>query len=152
MTYCVPPGAAPEETGALIDHIVARYHRVHRAQLPTLLRCAQRVEARHARDPAGPHGLADLIALIGWEMGVHMEKEDQGLFRMMRDARDEHAAWLHELLARTQGQRAPGEPCDDCGALCDGVARFAADLAEHIRLENEVLFPRFGAQARAQGA
>lgn len=149
MTYCVPPGAAPEETGALIDHIVARYHRVHRAQLPTLLRCAQRVEARHARDPAGPHGLADLIALIGWEMGAHMEKEEQGLFPMMRDA---HAARLRELLARTQGQRAPGEPSGDWGALCDGVARFAADLAEHVRLENEVLLPRFGAHTRRQGA
>ena len=33
------------EPAALIDHILARYHEVHRAQLPELIRMARRVEA-----------------------------------------------------------------------------------------------------------
>jgi regulator of cell morphogenesis and NO signaling len=41
------PDAAPEaptETGALIDHILTRYHETHRRELPELVKLAARVE------------------------------------------------------------------------------------------------------------
>ncbi len=41
------PRAVPTEPSALIDHILARYHEVHRRELPELIRLARRVEAVH---------------------------------------------------------------------------------------------------------
>jgi regulator of cell morphogenesis and NO signaling len=52
-----PAGTSPE----LIDHILERYHAVHREQLPELIRMARRVEAVHRDHPAVPTGLADLL-------------------------------------------------------------------------------------------
>ena len=52
----VPEAASPS---ALIDHILARYHEVHRQQLPELIRMARRVEAVHRDHPQVPVGLAD---------------------------------------------------------------------------------------------
>ena len=50
------PTSLPEvtEPGALIDHILTRYHEVHRAQLPELIRMARRVEAVHRDLTTGP--------------------------------------------------------------------------------------------------
>jgi regulator of cell morphogenesis and NO signaling len=150
--------AAPEDTDALIDHILTRYHAVHRVQLPELIALAGRVEAAHADHPAVPHGLAQLITRITWEMESHMQKEEEGLFptlrtghpmaiaiELMRDEHDDHAIRLGELEALTRGHVPPADACGSWRALCAGTARLAADLREHIRLENDVLFPRFGA-------
>jgi len=49
----VPEAASPS---ALIDHILARYHEVHRQQLPELIRMARRVEAVHRDHPQVPVG------------------------------------------------------------------------------------------------
>jgi regulator of cell morphogenesis and NO signaling len=149
---------APEETGALIDHIVTRYHEVHRAQVPELIRLARRVEAVHRDHPAAPRGLADLLTRIEWAMEDHMQKEEQGLFPMlrlghgpamamelMRDEHDDHGLSLAELEAITRGHEPPADACNSWRALYAGTARFADDLRRHIQLENEVLFPRFGA-------
>ena len=35
---------APQETGALIDHILTNYHQMHRADLASLVPLAERVE------------------------------------------------------------------------------------------------------------
>ncbi|MBW6401834.1 DUF542 domain-containing protein [Roseomonas sp. HJA6] len=154
------PGApeAPEETGALIDHIIARYHLVHRAQVPELVRLARRVEAVHRDHPDVPRGLADLLTRIEWEMGEHMQKEEQGLFPMlrvghgptiamalMRDEHDDHGARLRQLAAITHAHEPPEDACNSWRALYAGTAHFAEDLTQHIHLENNVLFPRFGA-------
>jgi regulator of cell morphogenesis and NO signaling len=154
------PGApeAPEDTGALIDHIITRYHEVHRAQLPELIRLARRVEAVHRDHPDAPGGLADLLTRIEWEMGDHMQKEEQGLFPMlraghgpamamelMRDEHDEHGARLRQIEAITRGHAPPEDACNSWRALYAGTAQFAEDLMQHIHLENNVLFPRFGA-------
>ena len=154
------PGApeAPEETGALIDHIIARYHQVHRAQMPELIRLARRVEAVHRDRPDAPRGLAELLTRIEWEMGDHMQKEEKGLFPMlrvghgpamamalMRDEHDDHGARLRELEALTHGHAPPEDACNSWRALYAGTAQFAQDLTQHIHLENNVLFPRASA-------
>ena len=50
-----------QDADALIDHILTRYHAVHREQLPELVRMARRVEAVHRDHPAVPVGLAALL-------------------------------------------------------------------------------------------
>ncbi|MGL4810028.1 MAG: DUF542 domain-containing protein, partial [Giesbergeria sp.] len=72
------------EPVALIDHILARYHEVHRAQLPELIRMAQRVETVHRANPNVPAGLADLLEEIQQELLTHRHKEEAILFPMLK--------------------------------------------------------------------
>jgi regulator of cell morphogenesis and NO signaling len=154
----VPTPPLPQDVAPLIDHVLVRYHAVHRQQMPELIRLAQRVEATHPGHPDLPRGLADLLARMAWEMEAHMQKEEQGLFpalregsasmamamELMRDAHDDHHQRLAALDALTHGHRPPADSCGSWRALYAGTAMFATDLREHIRIENELLFPACG--------
>lgn len=146
------------ETAALIDTIVTRYHRVHSAELPELIRLAGRVEEVHREHPEVPAGLAALLRQVLGELTIHMQKEELMLFPRMRkggwpgleqpvaammqehEAHAEHLAALHAL---TNAFRTPEDGCGTWQALYAGLGKFADDLTEHIRIENEILFPRF---------
>ncbi|GGJ40348.1 hemerythrin domain-containing protein [Neoroseomonas lacus] len=114
--------------------------------------------AVHRDHPDVPRGLADLLTRIEWELREHMQKEEQGLFPMlrvghgppmaialMRDEHDDHGAHLRELAAITHAHEPPEDACNSWRALYAGTAQFAEDLTQHIHLENNVPFPRFGA-------
>src|SRR5690554_1459207 len=66
----LPAGASDERdwqsasNDELIDHILTRYHDVHRQQLPELVRMARRVEQVHGERDTCPTGLADLLTTI----------------------------------------------------------------------------------------
>lgn len=156
------PGTAeqPEETGALVEHIVTRFHDAHRRELPELIALARRVERVHADNPDAPAGLADLLAEMAADLGDHMAKEEQVLFpmmraggspmirmpiTMMRHEHDGHAAQLHALDAITHSHEPPAGACNSWRALYAGTRKLADDLVEHMHLENNILFPRFGA-------
>lgn len=143
----------------LIDHILTRYHDVHREQLPELIRMARRVEQVHGDSDTCPHGLADLLAGIHQEMESHMQKEEQILFPMlrrgqggqaqgpitvMRHEHDDHGASLERLMALTDNIRPPKGACTTWRALYTGLSEFRNDLMEHIHLENNLLFERAG--------
>lgn len=155
---------AGASAGALIDLIVARYHEVHRAQLPELVRMARRVEAVHRSHPAVPTGLADALEETHAELLDHMGKEEAVLFPMLRQGgnpfvgmpigvmRAEHAdhgAALERLNALTHDTAPPEDACTTWRALYAGIAQFCDDLISHIHLENNVLFPPFEAPAGA---
>ena len=146
------------EPGALIDHILTRYHAVHREQLPELVRMARRVEAVHRDHPAVPRGLADFLAGMEQELVSHMMKEEQVLFPMlrtggqpmavqaigmMRHEHVDHGLSLERLAALTQDTTPPADACTTWRALYAGIAQLNEDLIQHIHLENNVLFPRF---------
>jgi regulator of cell morphogenesis and NO signaling len=161
LATLAPAGStAPEATDALIDHILARYHDVHRREFPELERLARRVEAVHRDNPSVPKGLADLLAAMGEDMEEHMQKEEQVLFpilraggtmmvarpiAVMRMEHDSHARHLHALEALTDHGTPPEGACNTWRALYAGTRKLADDLMEHMHLENNVLFPRFGA-------
>lgn len=151
-----------QETGALIDHILARYHETHRRELPELARLARRVEAVHAEHAEAPHGLADLLATMEIELTDHMAKEENVLFPMMRrmpggrfdppiarmrDEHDDHGRTLARLRALAHDFVLPAGACRSWQALYAGAAKLADDLMDHIHLENNVLFPRFSGDA-----
>ena len=153
----VPEAASPS---ALIDHIVARYHDVHRAQLPELVRMARRVEAVHRDNPDVRAGLADLLEEISEELQSHMLKEEQVLFPMlksggnpmvvhpigmMRAEHVDHGEALDQLNALTNDATPPLGACNTWRALYAGIAQLGDDLIHHIHLENNVLFPQFEA-------
>ena len=62
----------PTETGALIDHILSRFHEVHREELEWLIPLAQKVETVHGDHEEAPLGLTEaLIALAeGWNAAM----------------------------------------------------------------------------------
>jgi regulator of cell morphogenesis and NO signaling len=156
----VPSAAAPQESQALVDHIVSRYHDTHRRELPELIQLARKVEKVHAKRSDVPHGLADLLERMSIELQQHMAKEELILFpamkqsaaagldmpiARMRHEHDDHGAHLRELDRLTNGVTVPADGCRTWQALYAGIAKLVDDLMEHIHLENNVLFPRFSA-------
>ncbi len=153
----LPEAVSPN---ALIDHILARYHEVHRAQFPELIRMARRVEAVHRTHPLVPAGLADLLEEMHEELLSHMGKEEQVLFPMLRTGGNpfveqpigmmraehvDHGAALDRLNAMTNDATPPQDACNTWRALYAGIAQLGDDLVNHIHLENNVLFPPFEA-------
>lgn len=146
------------DPSALIDHIVKRYHVVHREQVPELIRMARRVEAVHRENPNVPAGLAELLESMEQELLSHMQKEEQILFpimktggnpfvaqpiAMMRHEHVDHGHMLDRVLAMTNDATPPPGACNTWRALYAGIAQFSDDLINHIHLENNVLFPQF---------
>lgn len=153
------PADLPEETGALIDHILARYHQAHRRELLELIQLTRRVERVHADHPEAPVGLADLLEGMLRELTVHMQKEENILFPTMREGssllfgpidvmraeHDEHGETLAALAALTSDFAPPIGSCGSWRALYNGCRKLSDDLMEHIHIENNILFPRFAA-------
>lgn len=150
----------------LVEHIIARYHEVHRAQLPELIRMARRVEAVHRDNPNTPHGLADALETMEQELLMHMHKEEAVLFpmlraggnsfvsqpiAMMRHEHNDHGEALEHLASLTNDITPPMGACNTWRALYTGLAQLREDLIDHIHLENNILFPQFEQAAQPQG-
>lgn len=156
------PSAEPDwrqfSDTALVDHILTRYHAVHRQQLPELIRLARRVEQVHGERDDCPHGLAEHLSDMAQELESHMRKEEVVLFPMiarghgvmarlpigvMRGEHEDHGEALRQLAALTQDITPPRGACTTWRALYTGLRAFRDDLIAHIHLENNVLFERF---------
>lgn len=146
------------ETDALIDHILSRYHAQHRADLAGLVPLAAKVERVHGADPAAPHGLSQALATLAAEMEAHMAKEEMILFpamraggmpgiahpiAVMRADHDDHAENTRLILRLTGDLMPPDHACGTWRSLFAETRKLLDDLAAHIALENDVLFPRF---------
>lgn len=148
----------PETSSDITRFIEQTYHARHREELPRLAALAAKVERVHADSPEVPAGLADLLRCMTGELEVHMKKEELILFpairnggapgianpiAAMRGDHDEHGASISRILELTRGLTPPEDACGSWRALYAGLDDFISELKEHIRLENEVLFPRF---------
>jgi regulator of cell morphogenesis and NO signaling len=149
---------APTEAAALTRYIEARYHARHREQLPVLAAMAERVEDVHFGDEGVPEGLSTLLRQMIGEMEVHMKKEELILFpairrggmpglenpiAVMRADHDGHGREVAEIHRLTGNLTLPDGACGTWTGLYRGLAEFTADLTEHMRLENDMLFPQF---------
>lgn len=156
--------AAPTDPTALTRHIETRFHARHREHLPVLAAMAERVEDVHFGDDGVPEGLSVLLRQMIGEMEVHMKKEELILFPAIRKGgmpgienpiavmRADHAGHdreVAEILRLTGNLSLPDGACGTWTALYRGLAEFTADLTEHMRLENDVLFPQFEPAGRA---
>jgi len=141
----------------LIDHILVRFHESLRAELPELVRMARRVEEVHPEKPERPLGLAAHLVSVRAELELHMLKEEQVLFPMIRAGRgaqtagpvsvmerehDEHAVALRRIRQLTGDLVPPPHACTTWRALYLRLDALERELMEHIHLENNVLFPR----------
>jgi len=155
-----PTSGEPGDIGALIDLVLKRFHEAHRREGPELSGLAQRLEQEHAEDANWPKGLAALIERIVGRLVVYMTKEEIVVFPRMRrggGAPLDPAAGGSACraprprkghgCARANEQRvhSPQSASAEWRELYAGLAKFADDLAQHTRLEDEVLFPVFEA-------
>lgn len=97
--------------------------------------------------------------MIG-DLEVHMKKEELILFPAIRNAaagldapiaamradHDDHEAEVGQIRQLTNNLTLPDGACRSWTRLYTGVGEFLDDLEEHIRLENDVLFPQFETQ------
>lgn len=150
-----PDSFLHESPKDLIEHILVRYHERHREQLPELIALADKVEIKHAGHPEVPRGLSQHLRRMLRELDNHMLKEEQILFPMiasgagamargpisvMQTEHDEHNESIQVLMALSHQLKAPVDACSSWQQLYAGIRELQADLREHIRLENEVLF------------
>lgn len=141
----------------LIDHILTRYHEVHRQQLAELCRLSERVETVHGDHPACPAGLNQHLNGMRQELEQHMHKEEQILFPMlqqgmgamaqgpisvMKHEHDEHASAISQLSTLTNNLSLPEGACNTWRALYLTLKEFIQDLQRHIEIENNILFTR----------
>lgn len=142
----------------LTDHIEKRFHARHREQLPRLIEMAAKVEVVHAGEPMVPRGLAAALQHLLGELDMHMRKEEQVLFpamrrggmpgienpiAVMRADHDDHVRELARIRLMAGELILPADACGTWSALYQGLGEFLADFEEHVRTENEVLFPMF---------
>ena len=147
------------QAATLIEHIQTRYHDTHRRSLAQLLPLASQAVA------LGLHvGVVEQLASIGNALEQHMFKEEMRLFPMMEQGGNtligrliedlhrehgEHLPAVQELQGQLRATDATGPAQPILAQLVQGVDDFARELAEHIRLEDEVLFPLFCHSAAA---
>lgn len=156
-TLTVPsPDAMTDED--LLALIAGRYQDAHRQKLTELIALAHKVERVHRGVPEAPVGLAEALEHIAMELDMHMLVEEQVLFpsmlrhldsviaypmALMRSEHDDYAAELDKVAELAHGFTPPPAACTSWRRLYAGVAELCATLREQIRLENDVLFPRF---------
>jgi regulator of cell morphogenesis and NO signaling len=143
---------------AVIDHILATYHRPLDEELPRIEAMAGRVyEVHGSKDPERLGEIVRVYGALKADLEPHMQKEEailfpmirQGMGRMadgpvavMRSEHDEAGALLRRLRELTDGYAPPASACNTWRALYHALSELEASLHEHIHLENNVLFPR----------
>lgn len=149
-------------------HIMTAYHRRARAMLVQMSLLASKAAAAHPDNKLWP--LVDLIARISRDLVPHMRREEQYLFPYidsfqremgpdetivvplfgsveypMQRVRHDHSEDLATLTAirEATGNFVPSKgACDPICQLYKMLQEFDTDLQQHIRLENDILFPR----------
>lgn len=143
----------PHSLEPLIGHILARYHMVHRSELPGLIALAETVENRHQGHPDVPFGLASVLHELSGSLDVHMAREELELFPRLRRVepgsglalqalRAEHVrleAYLCCIETLTAGHQPPVDADADWRLLYDGTAKLVEDMLRHRYLESETL-------------
>ena len=171
---------ATEPLGALIDHILVRYHAGLKEELPRLQGLAEKVATVHGANHEDTlPALRDTFRSLKDELDAHLEKEERVLFPYVRELetaarglrpslsiplglasgaigvmeREHEVAGLALKTIRrlTDGFRPPDDACGSFRALYAGLELFEADLHGHIHLENNILFPRAMGMERKLG-
>ena len=143
---------------AVIDHILARYHRPLDTELPRLIEMAEAIARVHGpKDPAFLDGIASRVRTVCEDLQQHLRQEEDVVFPMLRGVgasasggsvalltREHEAvgAMLDSLRRDTDDFTPPEEACATWRALYEGLEMLERDCHEHIHLENNVLFPR----------
>ncbi len=139
--------------GEVIEFILTRFHEPLRRDLPDLVERARQVESGAAR----PAGLASHLDQVRLAVESHLAKEEKILFplilagrgatalmpiRVMMAEHEDHAQNLRRTRELTHDFSLPADAPTAWRELYRDLDRLEAELAEHIALENDVLFTR----------
>jgi regulator of cell morphogenesis and NO signaling len=165
------PAAASESLRALTARIVDTHHTYLRQEMPKLEAIIAKMTTNHGEERPVLFQVQQLLQDLQDDLFSHLAKEEQILFpfiegleessenggpvprgcfpsvrfpvRMMFIEHDRAQNILKELRAVTGNYTPPkGTACDCAARFYRGLASLEADLLEHIRVENESLFPR----------
>ncbi|MCP2040690.1 regulator of cell morphogenesis and NO signaling [Neisseria sp. HSC-16F19] len=140
---------------SLIEHILARYHQVHRRQLQDILPLAEKVATVHA--DTFPQDILPLLQHMQQDLLEHMLKEERVLFPMilngmgaraampinvMMHEHESHREAMAQLLALSHQLTPPPDACHSWQRLYAELQTLLDDLNDHIELENNILFAR----------
>jgi len=159
----------PSRVSASLARLIEHHHPFTRDCLAELAPLCRRVVAAHATRHPEVLVVDDLVSSLRAELLPHMEKEERVLFpwvvQLVRAARDgqrlapppfrsvrnpiwvmvgEHGVALEivaELEEVTHSFTAPTDACGSYRRLYTTLGGLAADLREHIRVEDLELFP-----------
>jgi len=165
--YADPTGFSPSR---LIQHIVRIHHKNVRQELPRLIEMARTAVERHGERVPELKLIKALTESLRLDLAEHLRKEEQVLFPyvvqldqaplrgfgpapacfsrvsqpvcMMMQEHERAKLQLAELRQLTDGFKPPVGACSTFVAFYSGLRTFSAKLDEHIRLEDEILFPR----------
>jgi len=142
---------------ALIEHILATYHRPLDEELPRIEAMARKVHAVHGdKDPERLGAMLKTYLALKADLEPHMMKEEQILFPMilagegamaggpvhvMQMEHEEAGGLLRRLRELTDDYTPPEGACNTWRALWHAFADLERSLHEHIHLENNILFP-----------
>lgn len=154
----------------LIQRIVRVHHRRVRQDLPALVRMAGRLASTHGNKVETYATIAREVETLHSDMLAHIEKEEQVLFPVIAEMEEKSGGFYaagcacfssvrqpiarmkqeHETANRTMNLlrqhtnafHPPEKACSTQRALYGGLRNFETDLQEHMRLEDELLFPR----------
>jgi regulator of cell morphogenesis and NO signaling len=158
------PAALPAPASALIDTILATHHVAARQLAGRIDTLAPVVAAAGAATDARLAEVATTCGLLAREMLSHLQREETVLFPVIRDLeaggadegdvgllfspivcmKREHNSidgLFARLRALTDGYLAPAGASADHRALLAALLAFEEDTIEHVRKENDELFP-----------
>jgi regulator of cell morphogenesis and NO signaling len=156
--------------GDLAQYIVKRHHSFTRAEISRLSGLISKVVSAHGANHPELLQVQRILASLSEELLQHMDKEERLLFpyiveleesaRLSRRPSEpvfgtvqnpvaamimEHEASgqaLDTVRRATSNYALPPNACVSFKALYQALPAFAADLHQHIHLENNILFPR----------
>lgn len=154
----------------LAEHIVAKHHTFTQAEITRVTGLISKVVAAHGKNHPELAQIQTIFAGLSAELREHMMKEEEMLFPyiaemegaarvkrrppepMFGTVQNPVAAMImeHEAAAQafdkmreiTKGYTVPPDGCASYQALYQALPAFAADLHQHVHLENNILFPR----------
>jgi regulator of cell morphogenesis and NO signaling len=123
-----------------------------------LISLARQVELKNIENPYCPVGLTDYLRNLHNDLLAHMEKEEQILFPFLSDEKmsyiftqvslamhnhDHEIHMLSKIDELTNRLTLPENADKEWKILYFELTIFKADLLEHIRLENDILFDKY---------
>ncbi|MBC8287943.1 MAG: DUF542 domain-containing protein [Nitrospinae bacterium] len=150
----------------LLDHITEEHYGFVLGATPQLTRLIKQVVTRHGKSHPDLIELDNLFALLCEELGRHMLKEENFLYKLtrqfesgneienlgdelpvkqMRFLEQEHlnaTNLISKIRRLTNGYVVPGYACSIYRSMIYKMKRLEFDLHRHIHEENNIIYPR----------
>lgn len=153
----------------LVDHIESTHHAYLKQELPRLRWLIQRIADVHGERHSNLLRVNEIFGPFADEMESHMAQEERELFPTIRRLEAEESAdpklaesipsleHEHEHAGRdlarfrelTDNYVPPPDACNTYRATLSALAELERDMHRHVHRENNILFPRAAAKARA---